>query len=41
MLAKPIQVAPLVGAWIEIFLLTSEIKRKIVAPLVGAWIEIS
>ena len=33
------RVAPLVGAWIEILILTA-MKNLIVAPLVGAWIEI-
>ena len=34
-------VAPLVGAWIEILLLSlTLICRVFVAPLVGAWIEI-
>ena len=35
-----IAVAPLVGAWIEIFLPLSEPSCPQVAPLVGAWIEI-
>ena len=34
------QVAPLVGAWIEIFEACEKSKRHWVAPLVGAWIEI-
>ena len=34
-------VAPLVGAWIEIRLYTSQIRHNDVAPLVGAWIEIN
>ena len=33
-------VAPLVGAWIEIYLLRSSACIHGVAPLVGAWIEI-
>ena len=33
-------VAPLVGAWIEIFNSGYDIVPIIVAPLVGAWIEI-
>ena len=33
-------VAPLVGAWIEISSVVSNINSRIVAPLVGAWIEI-
>ena len=33
-------VAPLVGAWIEIYALMYEMKSGEVAPLVGAWIEI-
>ena len=34
-------VAPLVGAWIEIFWVSSALRYSIsVAPLVGAWIEI-
>ena len=32
-------VAPLVGAWIEIFLRTELYRSEYVAPLVGAWIE--
>ena len=35
-----VKVAPLVGAWIEIFYLTDIIQSRLVAPLVGAWIEI-
>ena len=34
------QVAPLVGAWIEITILKFLSKILLVAPLVGAWIEI-
>ena len=35
-------VAPLVGAWIEIYSVISLYARGVlVAPLVGAWIEIS
>ena len=33
-------VAPLVGAWIEIFCDAEHNCRETVAPLVGAWIEI-
>ena len=33
-------VAPLAGAWIEIFLLHSKQPFLLVAPLAGAWIEI-
>ncbi len=33
-------VAPLVGAWIEIFGKSCDVSSQIVAPLVGAWIEI-
>ena len=33
-------VAPLVGAWIEIFILLVIGVANLVAPLVGAWIEI-
>ena len=36
-----INVAPLVGAWIEITVNGYENYIKDVAPLVGAWIEIS
>ena len=35
-----IAVAPLVGAWIEIWQKELKERRKEVAPLVGAWIEI-
>ena len=34
-------VAPLVGAWIEIFPIAFSQSLINVAPLVGAWIEIS
>ncbi len=34
------RVAPLAGAWIEIFRNISRQKQKTVAPLAGAWIEI-
>ena len=34
-------VAPLVGAWIEILLLSNQSSPIFVAPLVGAWIEIN
>ena len=33
-------VAPLVGAWIEIYGITPTMPMYHVAPLVGAWIEI-
>ena len=33
-------VAPLVGAWIEIYKLITSPTQYPVAPLVGAWIEI-
>ena len=33
-------VAPLVGAWIEIFIAEEPVSDGSVAPLVGAWIEI-
>ena len=33
-------VAPLVGAWIEIFVQPWQHRVALVAPLVGAWIEI-
>ena len=33
-------VAPLVGAWIEIYYLAASGCDNLVAPLVGAWIEI-
>ena len=33
-------VAPLVGAWIEIFKAAEIVAPAFVAPLVGAWIEI-
>ncbi len=35
------QVAPLVGAWIEILVLLCLPKVFVVAPFVGAWIEIA
>ena len=35
------KVAPLVGAWIEIFVTHIVFNAIVVAPLVGAWIEIS
>ena len=35
------EVAPLVGAWIEIKSTIDEHVPTMVAPLVGAWIEIS
>ena len=34
------EVAPLVGAWIEMLNGSAELTSKHVAPLVGAWIEI-
>jgi len=34
-------VAPLVGAWIEIFKASLPTPKVRVAPLVGAWIEIN
>ena len=34
------RVAPLVGAWIEIYLFLLRTVRCTVTPLVGAWIEI-
>ena len=37
---KADEVAPLVGAWIEIYFTTVWHNGKYVAPLVGAWIEI-
>ena len=39
--SKPIFVAPLVGAWIEISEPVSVLGLFLVAPLVGAWIEIT
>ena len=33
-------VAPLVGAWIEILTQLNDLDNETVAPLVGAWIEI-
>ena len=33
-------VAPLAGAWIEIYKMQLYLTAKIVAPLAGAWIEI-
>ena len=33
-------VAPLVGAWIEILIISPSSTDFLVAPLVGAWIEI-
>ena len=35
------KVAPLVGAWIEIYISFISSNIALVAPLVGAWIEIS
>ena len=37
---RKFSVAPLVGAWIEIFDIIYHIVKFSVAPLVGAWIEI-
>ena len=37
---KSLPVAPLVGAWIEIWICLAGIIMVNVAPLVGAWIEI-
>ena len=34
------KVAPLVGAWIEIYISLISSNIALVAPLVGAWIEI-
>ena len=34
-----LKVAPLVGAWIEIFYDLDKMRILTVAPLVGAWIE--
>ena len=39
MISLQIPVAPLVGAWIEIFLSAGTSIPSSVAPLVGAWIE--
>ncbi len=36
-----VHVAPLVGAWIEIYADKSDVDLPNVAPLVGAWIEIT
>ena len=38
---KHSKVAPLTGAWIEIFLYCLDFLDSPVAPLTGAWIEIS
>ena len=35
------EVAPLVGAWIEIVKSMTYLEVSVVAPLVGAWIEIT
>ena len=40
MLHRTTQVAPFVGAWIEIQLMHFCVTERIVAPFVGAWIEI-
>ena len=37
--SSAVEVAPLVGAWIETILRFAEIAWRKVAPLVGAWIE--
>ena len=37
---EPTEVAPLVGAWIEMDWKSGKSMPKTVAPLVGAWIEI-
>ena len=34
------EVAPLVGAWIEMLIPAATVRNYSVAPLVGAWIEI-
>ena len=36
-----IQVAPLAGAWIEIYITVPTFSPHFVAPLAGAWIEIT
>ena len=36
-----VNVAPLVGAWIEIVIIAGRVIKENVAPLVGAWIEIT
>ena len=36
----PVDVAPLVGAWIEMLIWKCVSWMMLVAPLVGAWIEI-
>ena len=36
---KPVIVAPLAGAWIEIVLHCPTLPPSLVAPLAGAWIE--
>ena len=40
-LISTVNVAPLVGAWIEIISDWEKDKSKPVAPLVGAWIEMA
>ena len=40
LLQRMLQVAPLVGAWIEIGITVGMNALPVVAPLVGAWIEI-
>ena len=39
MFYQPNHVAPLVGAWIEIYEIAKQLEIYVVAPLVGAWIE--
>ena len=39
-LLRPLTVAPLAGAWIEIMTGASRLQNSFVAPLAGAWIEI-
>ena len=36
---EAVYVAPLVGAWIEIYAVNNQFVCSHVAPLVGAWIE--
>ena len=40
-MSKIIDVAPFVGAWIEIMGKKEKELQKVVAPFVGAWIEIN
>ena len=37
---KKNEVAPFVGAWIEIYNGNGKCSKELVAPFVGAWIEI-